>query len=75
MGNGSKTGLFYSLIRDNSVDVAAACMLRISKFSARWISNYGMSIGIGDVTPFKQLVEEKSKLIETGYEQCDLMIE
>lgn len=39
MGNGSKTGLFYSLIRDNSTDVAAACMLRLSKFSARWISN------------------------------------
>lgn len=52
MGNGSKTGLFYSLIRDNSTDVAAACMLRVSKFSARWISNQGMSIGIGDVTPF-----------------------
>lgn len=52
MGSGSKNGLFYSLIRDNSVNVAAACMLRLSKFSARWISQYGMSIGIGDVTPF-----------------------
>jgi len=52
MGSGSKTGLFYSLQRDNSVEVAAQCMLRVAKFSARWISNYGMSIGIIDVSPF-----------------------
>lgn len=56
MGNGSKIGLFYSLIRDNSSDVAASCMLRVSKFSARWISTLGMSIGIGDVTPSKFLI-------------------
>lgn len=52
MGNGSKSGLYYSLIRDNSSEVSAACMLRISKFSARWISTLGLSIGISDVTPF-----------------------
>ena len=56
MGNGSKKGLFYSLIRDNSPEMAAACMLRLSKFSSRWISHHGMSIGIGDVTPSKDLV-------------------
>jgi len=55
MGGGSKEGLFYSLIRDNTVDVAAKSMLRLSKFSARWISTLGYSIGIGDVTPFKAL--------------------
>lgn len=59
MGSGSKTGLFYSLQRDNSVEVAAQCMLRVAKFSSRWISNYGMSIGISDVTPFALLIEEK----------------
>mmetsp|Transcript_29477 Transcript_29477/g.44736 ORF Transcript_29477/g.44736 Transcript_29477/m.44736 type:complete len:409 (-) Transcript_29477:1497-2723(-) len=74
MGAESKTGLMYSLIRDNSVDIATQCMLRVSKFSSRWISNYGMSIGIGDVTPFKVLMEEKQKMLETGYEQCDEMI-
>jgi DNA-directed RNA polymerase III subunit RPC1 len=60
MGGGSKKGLFYSLIRDNSPEMAAACMLRIAKFSARWITNHGMSIGIGDVTPSKQLVAKKA---------------
>jgi hypothetical protein len=34
-------------------------MLRVSKFSARWFSNYGMSIGISDVTPFEELNKEK----------------
>ena len=31
VGGGSKEGLFYSLIRDNTVDVAAKSMLRLSK--------------------------------------------
>ena len=75
MGNGSKVGLFYSLIRDNSVDVAAACMLRLSKFSARWISNRGVSIGINDVTPFPELIEKKKELIKSSYDRCDDMIE
>lgn len=75
MGSGSKTGLFYSLLRDNSAEVSAKCMLRLSKFSSRWISNYGMSIGIGDVTPFKELVNEKEELLELGYKNCDLLIE
>jgi hypothetical protein len=30
-------------------------MHRISKLSARWISNFGMTIGISDVTPSSDL--------------------
>jgi len=71
MGGESKTGLMYSLIRDNSVDIATRCMLRVSKFSSRWISNYGMSIGIGDVTPFPNLLIEKDKMLKVGYQKCD----
>jgi DNA-directed RNA polymerase III subunit RPC1 len=74
MGNGSKSGLYYSLIRDNSSEVAAACMLRISKFSARWMSTLGLSIGIDDVTPFQKLNDSKKELLETGYRKCDNMI-
>lgn len=75
MGSGSKTGLFYSILRDNSAEIAAKCMQRLSKFSARWIGNYGMSIGIGDVTPFSQLLETKDELLKKGYESCDKLIE
>jgi len=74
MGGGSKNGLFYSLIRDNSPEIASACMLRLSKFSSRWISNYGMSIGISDVTPFKILTENKERLIQEGYDKCTINI-
>jgi DNA-directed RNA polymerase III subunit RPC1 len=75
MGSGSKNGLFYSLMRDNSTEIAAKVMLRVSKFSSRWISNYGMSIGIGDVTPFHELIVEKHKLLEIGYQNCDVLID
>jgi DNA-directed RNA polymerase III subunit RPC1 len=50
-------------------------MLRVSKFSSRWLSNYGMSIGISDVTPFEELIKEKESLLQIGYEKCDDYIE
>ena len=34
-----------------------------------------MSIGIGDVTPFDELIKAKKGLIETGYARCEEMIE
>jgi len=74
MGSGSKTGLFYSLVRDNSVGAASDCMLRLSKFSARWLSNYGMSIGIGDVTPRQALKDQKAILLEKGERECEKLI-
>ena len=74
MGGESKTGLMYSLIRDNSVDIATKCMLRVSKFSSRWISNHGMSIGIGDVTPFSNLLDAKQKMLTEGYDKCKKLI-
>ena len=49
-------------------------MLRLSKFAARWISDEGMSIGIGDVTPMQILNTEKASMIKTGYSQCDELI-
>ena len=74
VGGGSKTGLFYSLIRDNTVEVAAACMLRLSKFSARWLSHRGFSIGIGDVTPSADLRAEKRRRLRESNKEADTMI-
>jgi DNA-directed RNA polymerase III subunit RPC1 len=48
---GNKTGLIYHLLRDNTNEIACEIMHRISKLSARWLSNYGMTIGLSDVTP------------------------
>jgi DNA-directed RNA polymerase III subunit RPC1 len=50
-------------------------MLRVAKFSSRWLSNYGMSIGISDVSPFQELLTEKQALLEVGYTNCDKLIE
>ena len=74
LGSGSKEGLFYALIRNCSTEVAARGMLRLSKFASRWLSNYGMSIGIGDVTPY-QIVDQKAEIVKEGYEKCDKLIE
>ena len=74
LGDGSKKGLFYALIRNWSNEVAASCMLRLSKFASRWLSNYGMSIGISDVTPY-QILDHKAKIVEEGYKKCDEIIE
>ena len=52
---GNKTGLIYHLLRDNTNEVACEIMHRIAKLSARWLSNYGMTIGISDVTPSPDL--------------------
>lgn len=34
-----------------------------------------MSIGISDVTPFEQLIEEKKSLLKKGDDDCDKLIE
>ena len=74
LGGGSKRGLFYTLIRNWSSEIAAKWMLRLSKFASRWISNYGMSIGISDVTPFG-INEKKAEIIKEGYVKCEKFIE
>ena len=48
---GNKSGLIYALLKDNTADLACEAMHRIAKLSARWISNFGMTIGISDVKP------------------------
>ena len=73
LGDGSKKGLFYALIRNCSNEMAARTMLRLSKFASRWLSNYGMSIGISDVTPY-QIVNQKEAIVKEGYDKCDEII-
>jgi DNA-directed RNA polymerase III subunit RPC1 len=75
MGGGSKKGLFYSIIRDNSPEMASACMLRLSKFSARWISSWGLSIGISDVTPSNSFLVKKKAFIDDGRSESQKLIE
>ena len=50
-------------------------MSRIAKFSARWLSTYGLSIGINDITPFASFLTYKEELLKKGYKECDEEIE
>lgn len=64
---GNKSGLIYALLRDNNNEAACEMMHRISKLSGRWLSNYGMTIGIGDVTPQEDLEQMNKTAIESAY--------
>lgn len=72
---GTKNGLYYALIRDHSNEISAECMLRLSKFTSRWITNFGMSIGISDVTPSQTILDQKKLLIAEKYQKCDEIID
>ncbi|TDH69964.1 hypothetical protein CCR75_006384 [Bremia lactucae] len=76
LGDGSKQGLFYVLIRDHGSHEAARCMNRLAKLCARWLGNFkGFSIGIDDVTPSTELAAEKEKLLQAGYAAANKSIE
>jgi DNA-directed RNA polymerase III subunit RPC1 len=76
LGDGSKQGLFYVLIRDHGPQEAARCMNRLAKLCARWLGNCkGFSIGIDDVTPSEDLMVKKLKLLQKGYDDANEAIE
>ncbi|KAK1444475.1 beta and beta-prime subunits of DNA dependent RNA-polymerase [Babesia gibsoni] len=65
----SKSGLFYQLLTRNNRYIAAECMLRVSKLTSRWLASFGMTIGLEDVRPGKELTIQKHKLLEEGYDK------
>ncbi|TYZ65031.1 hypothetical protein PybrP1_003004 [[Pythium] brassicae (nom. inval.)] len=76
LGDGSKHGLFYVLIRDHGPHEAARCMNRLAKLCARWLGNFkGFSIGIDDVTPSPELAAKQRTLVEDGYRAANAAIE
>ena len=42
-------------------------MSRLARLSTAYLSSYGFSIGLGDVTPSKELVMQKEELVKKGY--------
>lgn len=75
IGNGSKKGLVYVLIRDNSGPVAARALLRFTKMTARWLMNWGFSIGIEDVSPSAKLSSKKQIGMAEGYAKANQLVE
>ncbi|KAI6183781.1 DNA-directed RNA polymerase subunit [Aphelenchoides bicaudatus] len=75
LGSGSKTNVFYILLRDFGEDYALEAMWRLARMSPVFLSNRGFSIGIGDVTPSHGLLVDKAQLLDSGYKKCDEFIE
>lgn len=74
VGSGKKDSIFYVILRDFGPDEAVIAMNRLAKLCARQLTNFGFSIGVGDVFPSEMLTEEKEKLVVTAYKQCDELI-
>ncbi|CAI4229809.1 unnamed protein product [Auanema sp. JU1783] len=75
LGSGSKSNIFYMLLRDFGEDAAVDAMWRLGRMAPVFLSNRGFSIGIGDVRPGPQLLEEKGQLVTEGYRQCNEFID
>ncbi|CAD5120480.1 DgyrCDS9046 [Dimorphilus gyrociliatus] len=71
LGSNSKNNVFYVLLRDYGEDMAAAALSRLARIAPAYLSHRGFSIGIGDVTPGKTLVDAKVKLVDKGYALCE----
>lgn len=74
IGSGKKDSVFYVIMRDYGPDEAVQAMNRLAKLSARWLTNQGFSIGIGDVYPGEKLTALKQQLVEKAYAQCETLI-
>ena len=75
IGAKGKKTLFYVTMRDYGAQEAADAMCRLSKLSARWLGNFGFSVGINDVQAAGNLMERKDRLIDKAYREVEDMIE
>jgi DNA-directed RNA polymerase III subunit RPC1 len=74
LGSGSKTSIFYTLLRDVSEDAAIEGMWRLARMSPVFMSMRGMTLGIGDVKPTQGVNNDKAKLLQQGYSKVDTYI-
>ena len=71
----SKKGLVFALARDVNEATAARFLGMMTKSFTRWLTNFGFSIGIDDVTPSEDLKQFKRSLIQERYVKCTENIE
>lgn len=75
LGDGSKSGLLYVLLRDFGSTAAAEMLDRWAKFCSRFMGNHrGLSIGISDVTPSEKVRDIKHDILSEGYSKADKTI-
>lgn len=75
VGDGKKDSVFSVMLREYGPDSAVQGMNRLARLSGRWLSEQGFTIGFGDVSPTDALKEEKARLIDAAYTECNALIE
>ncbi|CAL8105388.1 unnamed protein product [Calicophoron daubneyi] len=71
LGGGSKSSIFYSLLRDYGSEACADAMWRLGRIALFYLAHRGFSIGLTEVMPSQKLVTSKAKLIKSGFSTCD----
>ena len=72
IGDGSKSGLLYILLRDINAQAAAGFMDRFARLCSRYFGFFwGFSIGISDVSPSAKLRKVKFDILSEGYEKAE----
>ena len=68
IGDGSKKGLIFVLLRDLGAQYAAEFMNKFSRLCSRVMGMHkGLSIGVDDVTPSRELSKIKHSIIKNGF--------
>ncbi|KAL3917569.1 MAG: hypothetical protein SGILL_004651, partial [Bacillariaceae sp.] len=76
IGDGSKTGLIFVVLRDYGPDESGKLLDRWSKLCGRFMGNHkGFSIGISDVTPSEDLTKMKHNILLEGYKKAEANID
>ena len=72
IGDGSKTGLIFVVLRDYGPLKSAVLLDRWAKFCGRYMGIHrGFSIGISDVTPSDELTKMKHEILLEGYKKSE----
>nr|AAA30233.1 RNA polymerase III [Trypanosoma brucei] len=74
LGGGAKDGLFARLHTIAGGGYTARVMSRIAQFTSRYLTNYGFSLGLGDVAPTPELNKQKAAVLARSVEVCDGLI-
>lgn len=67
LGSGSKSNVFYLMLKDFNGDEAGNALCRLARTISNFIAHRGFSLGIDDVTPTASLEQEKMNLLKNGY--------
>ncbi|KAI9745421.1 MAG: hypothetical protein M1818_000955 [Claussenomyces sp. TS43310] len=71
VGSGKKESIFSIILRNFGPDQAINAMNRLTKLSARFLTDQGFSIGIEDVTGNKSLNDQKAALVTKAYREVN----